>query len=67
MGWFYVSTILDDFSRYIIARKLCTTMKAEDVTGSRPEPTFTCVSRMTADRLSKHSRRPAKSRIKRPT
>jgi putative transposase len=24
-GWFYLSTILDDFSRYIIAWKLCTT------------------------------------------
>jgi len=23
-GWFYLSTILDDFSRYIIAWKLCT-------------------------------------------
>jgi putative transposase len=31
-GWQYLSTILDDFSRYIIAWKLCTTMKAEDVT-----------------------------------
>ena len=31
-GWMYLSTILDDFSRYIIAWKLCTTMKAEDVT-----------------------------------
>ena len=31
-GWFYLSTILDDFSRYIIAWKLCTTMKASDVT-----------------------------------
>lgn len=31
-GWFYLSTILDDFSRYIITWKLCTTMKAEDVT-----------------------------------
>lgn len=31
-GWFYLSTALDDFSRYIIAWKLCTTMKAEDVT-----------------------------------
>ena len=31
-GWFYLSTVLDDFSRYIIAWKLCTTMKAEDVT-----------------------------------
>ena len=31
-GWFYLSTILDDYSRYIIAWKLCATMKAEDVT-----------------------------------
>jgi putative transposase len=31
-GWFYLSTILDDFSRYIIAWKLCSTMKAADVT-----------------------------------
>ena len=31
-GWFYLSTVLDDFSRYIIAWKLCTTMKARDVT-----------------------------------
>jgi putative transposase len=31
-GWFYLSTILDDFSRYIIAWKLCAAMKAEDVT-----------------------------------
>lgn len=30
-GWFYLSTILDDYSRYIIAWKLCTTMKASDV------------------------------------
>lgn len=31
-GWFYLSTVLDDFSRYIIAWKLCTTMAASDVT-----------------------------------
>ncbi len=31
-GWFYLSTVLDDFSRFIIAWKLCTTMKASDVT-----------------------------------
>ena len=31
-GWFYLSTILDDYSRYVIAWRLCTTMKAEDVT-----------------------------------
>jgi len=31
-GWFYLSTILDDYSRYIVAWRLCTSMKAEDVT-----------------------------------
>src|SRR3954462_9543973 len=34
LGWFYLSTVLDDFSRYIIAWKLCTTMKAQDVTST---------------------------------
>jgi putative transposase len=33
-GWFYLSTVLDDFSRYIIAWKLCTTMRAEDVSAT---------------------------------
>lgn len=31
-GWFYLSMIFDDFSRYIVAWKLCTTMNAKDVT-----------------------------------
>jgi len=31
-GWFYLSTVLDDYSRYIIAWKLCTGMKVDDVT-----------------------------------
>ena len=31
-GWVYLSTVLDDYSRYIIAWKLCNTMRAEDVT-----------------------------------
>ena len=31
-GWMYLSTVLDDFSRTIIAWKLCTNMRAEDVT-----------------------------------
>ena len=31
-GWMYLSTILDDFSRYVIAWKLCSTMKSSDVT-----------------------------------
>jgi len=30
-GWFYLSTVLDDFSRYILAWKLCTTMASGDV------------------------------------
>src|SRR6202166_4588161 len=33
-GWVYLSTVLDGFSRYIIAWKLCTTMKVEDVTAT---------------------------------
>jgi putative transposase len=33
-GWFYLSTVLDDFSRYIVAWKLCANMKAEDVTAT---------------------------------
>jgi transposase-like protein len=31
-GWYYLSTVLDDFSRYIIAWKLSPTMRATDVT-----------------------------------
>jgi len=30
-GWYYLSTILDDYSRFIISWDLCTGMKAEDV------------------------------------
>src|SRR3546814_2088963 len=30
--WMYLSTVLDDYSRYIIAWRLCSTMRAEDVT-----------------------------------
>jgi putative transposase len=33
-GWFYLSSVLDDFSRYIVAWKLCTSMRAEDVTAT---------------------------------
>lgn len=30
-GWYYLSTILDDYSRYIVYHELCSTMKSEDV------------------------------------
>lgn len=30
-GWYYLSTILDDYSRFIVHWQLCETMKAEDV------------------------------------
>ena len=30
-GWYYLSTVLDDYSRYIIAWKLTSTMEASDV------------------------------------
>lgn len=29
-GWYYLSTVLDDYSRYIVAWELCKGMKAED-------------------------------------
>lgn len=29
-GWYYLSTVLDDYSRYIVAWELCEGMKAED-------------------------------------
>jgi putative transposase len=31
-GWYYLSTVLDDFSRFIVAWKLGATMRASDVT-----------------------------------
>ena len=30
-GWYYLSTILDDYSRFIVAWRLCTSMSASDV------------------------------------
>ena len=33
-GWFHLSSVLDDLSRYIVAWKLCITMRAEDVTAT---------------------------------
>ena len=30
-GWYYLSTVLDDYSRFIVSWKLCSTMKSEDV------------------------------------
>lgn len=31
-GWYYLSTILDDYSRYIVHWELCSNMRADDVT-----------------------------------
>jgi len=33
-GWYYLSTVLDDYSRYIIHWELCSSMKVDDVTRS---------------------------------
>lgn len=30
-GWYYLSTVIDDYSRYIISWKLCKSMSADDV------------------------------------
>lgn len=36
-GWYYLSTILDDYSRFIVSWRLCKTMKKEDVLGPLSE------------------------------
>lgn len=36
-GWYYLSTILDDYSRFIVTWKLCSNMKAKDVTETLDE------------------------------
>jgi putative transposase len=33
-GWYYLSSVLDDFSRFIVAWKLCASMRADDVTAT---------------------------------
>jgi len=33
-GWYYLSTVMDDYSRYIIAWRLCKTMSAADVSAT---------------------------------
>ena len=37
-GWYYLSTVLDDYSRYILAWTLRTSMQATDVMEKRPVP-----------------------------
>jgi len=33
-GWYYLSTVLDDYSRYILSWKFCTGMSTDDVTAT---------------------------------
>ena len=47
-GWYYLSTVLDDYSRYIIAWILCTTMATDDV----EELLDVAVARTGVDRVS---------------
>jgi putative transposase len=44
-GWMYLSTVLDDYSHYIIAWKLCATMRAQDV----PDPLDTALAASGCD------------------
>ena len=51
-GWYYLSTIMDDYSRYIISWELCKTMKAYDVERS---------IQMALDKTGMHVNRDRKS------
>lgn len=33
-GWYYLSTVMDDYSRYIVSWRLCTSMAASDVSAT---------------------------------
>ena len=58
-GWYYLSTILDDYSRYILAWRLCSGMAADDVkqtledaiqfTGIRDPKVVNCRPRLLSD------------------
>jgi len=39
-GWYYLSTLLDDYSRYIVTWKLCKTMKERDVEATIDQALF---------------------------
>jgi putative transposase len=47
-GWYYLGTVLDDYSRYVISWRLFTTMSADDVTELLDE----AVARTGVDRVS---------------
>lgn len=40
-GWYYLSTILDDYSRFIVSWELCSSMKAADVKSTIDKALFT--------------------------
>jgi len=40
-GWYYLSTILDDYSRFIVSWELCSSMKAADVKSTIDQALFT--------------------------
>ena len=58
-GWFYLPTVLDGFSRYVVAWKLCATMAASDVTAVRQRAEL---SRRRAGRMARRQRHRARPR-----
>jgi len=46
-GWYYLSTVLDDYSRFIVAWRLCTSMSALDVSNTLDDArAFTGIDRV---------------------
>lgn len=65
-GWFYLSTILDDYSRYIVAWKLCSTMKADDPGQDRAMAPDAQEPHSAGALLSARRPRSANRRVRRP-
>jgi len=51
-GWYYLSTIIDDYSRFILAWDLCSQMTSKDVMPSVDKALqFTCIKKVNAPKL----------------
>ena len=50
-GWYYLSIVLDDYSRYIIAWKLAPTMASDALTCSCPQHSSACIGMLCGPKI----------------